>query len=102
MLANQYSELLHLHMLLELLGILFHSGLFGYYCQELGKKMIDKKQKYIITLLVDNREWNSQPIEGKLGDLQTIIDEALEQHRISRFFTIRPKSVEFKRATLLK
>ena len=28
--------------------------------------MIDKKQKYIITLLVDNREWNSQPIEGKL------------------------------------
>ena len=42
--------------------------------------MIDKKQKYIITLLVDNREWNSQPIEGKLGDLQTIIDEALEQH----------------------
>ena len=76
MLANQYSELLHLHMLLELLGILFHSGLFGYYFQELGKKMIDKKQKYIITLLVDNREWNSQPIEGKLGDLQTIIDEA--------------------------
>ena len=59
--------------------------------------MIDKKQKYIITLLVDNREWNSQPIEGKLGDLQTIIDEALEQHRISRFFTIRPKSVEFKK-----
>ena len=44
--------------------------------------MINKKQKYIITLLVDNREWNSQPIEGKLGDLQTIIDEALEQHRI--------------------
>ena len=38
----------------------------------------------------------------ELGDLQTIIDEALEQHRISRFFTIRPKSVEFKRATLLK
>ena len=81
---------------------MFHLGLFGYYYQELGKKMINKKQKYIITLLVDNREWNSQPIEGKLGDLQTIIDEALEQHRISRFFTIRPKSVEFKRATLLK
>ena len=53
--------------------------------------MINEKQKYIITLLVDGREWNSQPIEGKLGDLQTIIDEALEQHRISRFFTIRPK-----------
>ena len=42
--------------------------------------MVDKKQKYIITLLVDNREWNSQPIEGELGDLQSIIDEALEQH----------------------
>ena len=40
--------------------------------------MINEKQKYIITLLVDGREWNSQPIEGKLGDLQTIIDEALE------------------------
>ena len=64
--------------------------------------MVNKKQKYIITLLVDNREWNSQPIEGMLGDLQTIIDEAFEQHRISRFFTIRPKSIEFKRATLLK
>ena len=64
--------------------------------------MINKKQKYIITLLADNREWNSQPIEGMLGDLQTIIDEAFEQHRISRFFTIRPKNVEFKRATLLK
>ena len=47
--------------------------------------MTNKKQKYIITLLVDNREWNSQPIEGELGDLQSIIDEALEQHRISRF-----------------
>ena len=45
--------------------------------------MTNKKQKYIITLLVDNREWNSQPIEGELGDLQSIIDEALEQHRIS-------------------
>ena len=64
--------------------------------------MINEKQKYVITLLVDGREWNSQPIVGKLGDLQTIIDEALEQHRISRFFTIRPKNVEFKRATLLK
>jgi len=64
--------------------------------------MINKKQKYIITLTVDNREWNSQPIEGELGELQTIINEALEQHRISRFFTIRPKKVEFKRATLLK
>ena len=51
--------------------------------------MANKKQKYIITLLVDNREWNSQPIQGELGDLQSIIDEALEQHRISRFFTIR-------------
>ena len=64
--------------------------------------MINEKQKYIITLLVDGREWNSQPIEGKLGGLQSIIDEALEQHRVSRFFTIRPKNVEFKRATLLK
>ena len=64
--------------------------------------MTNKKQKYIITLLVDNREWNSQPIEGELGDLQSIIDIALEQHRISRFYTIRPKYVEFKRATLLK
>ena len=41
--------------------------------------MTNKKQKYIITLLVDNREWNSQPIEGELGDLQSIIDEAFEQ-----------------------
>ena len=64
--------------------------------------MINQKQKYIITLLVDNKEWNSLPIEGELGDLQSIINEALEQHRISRFFTIRPKNVEFKRATLLK
>ena len=30
---------------------------------------------------------------GELGNLQSIIDEALEQHRISRFFTIRPKHV---------
>ena len=36
--------------------------------------MINKKQKYIITLSVDNREWNSQPIEGELGELQTIIN----------------------------
>jgi phosphotransferase system IIA component len=64
--------------------------------------MKKKLQKYIITLLVDNREWNSQPIEGNIGNLQKIIDEAFEQHRISRFFTIRPKIVEFKRATLLK
>ena len=64
--------------------------------------MDNKKQKYIITLLVYNKEWNSQPIEGELGELQNIIDEAFEQHRISRFFTIRPKHVEFKRATLLK
>ena len=53
--------------------------------------MTNEKQKYIITLSVDNREWNSQPIEGHLGELQKIIDEAFEQHRISRFFTIRPK-----------
>ena len=64
--------------------------------------MKNELQKYIITLLVDNREWNSQPIEGNIGDLQKIIDEAFEQHTISRFFTIRPKIVEFKRATLLK
>ena len=64
--------------------------------------MKKKLQKYIITLLVDNREWNSQPIEGNIGNLQKIIDEAFEQHRISRFFTIMPKNVEFKRATLLK
>ena len=64
--------------------------------------MKNELQKYIITLLVDNREWNSLPIEGDLGDLQKIIDQAFEQHRISRFFTIRPKNVEFKRATLLK
>ena len=63
--------------------------------------MTNGKQKYIITLSVDNREWNSQPIEGHLGELQKIINEAFEQHRISRFFTIRPKKVEFKRATLL-
>ena len=62
--------------------------------------MTNKKQKYIITLLVDNREWNSQPIEGELGDLQSIIDEALEQHRISRFFTIRPKPVSYTHLTL--
>ena len=64
--------------------------------------MKNELQKYVITLLVDNREWNSQPIEGNLGDLQNIIDQAFEQHRISRFFTIRPRNVEFKRATLLK
>ncbi|MDC1194461.1 hypothetical protein N8081_00780 [Pseudomonadota bacterium] len=64
--------------------------------------MKNESQKYVITLLVDNREWNSLPIEGDLGDLQKIIDQAFEQHRISRFFTIRPKNVEFKRATLLK
>ena len=64
--------------------------------------MKNELQKYVITLLVDNREWNSLPIEGDLGDLQHIIDQAFEQHRISRFFTIRPKNVEFKRATLLK
>ena len=64
--------------------------------------MKNELQKYIITLLVDNREWNSLPIEGDLGDLQNIIDQAFEQHRISRFFTLRPKNVEFKRATLLK
>lgn len=64
--------------------------------------MKKKLQKYIITLIVDNREWNSQPIEGNIGDLQNIIDQAFEQYRISRFFTIRPKNVEFKRATLLK
>ena len=63
--------------------------------------MTNEKQKYIITLSVDNREWNRQPIKGHLGELQRIIDEAFEQHRISRFFTIRPKKVEFKRATLL-
>jgi hypothetical protein len=64
--------------------------------------MKNELQKYVITLLVDNREWNSLPIEGDLGDLQNIIDQAFEQHRISRFFTIKPKNVEFKRATLLK
>ena len=64
--------------------------------------MKNELQKYVITLLVDNREWNSLPIEGDLDDLQNIIDQAFEQHRISRFFTIRPKNVEFKRATLLK
>ena len=63
--------------------------------------MTNEKQKYIMTLSVDNREWNRQPIEGHLGELQKIIDEVFEQHRISRFFTIRPKKVEFKRATLL-
>ena len=56
------------------------------------------KQKYIITLQVDEREWNSLPIEG---DLQSVINDALEQHRISRFFTIRPKNVQFQRATLI-
>ena len=64
--------------------------------------MKKKLQKYIITLIVDNREWNSQPIEVNTGDLHNIINQAFEQHRISRFFTIRPKNVEFKRATLLK
>ena len=63
--------------------------------------MNKKTQKYIITLSVDNREWNSQPIEGQPGELQKIIYEAFEQHRISRFFTIIPQKVEFKRATLL-
>ena len=44
------------------------------------------KQKYIITLQVDGREQNSLLIEGDLGDLQIVIDDALEPHRISRFF----------------
>ena len=64
--------------------------------------MKNEPQQYVITLLVDNREWNSQPIEGKLGDLENIINQAFEQHRISRFFSIRPKNVAFERATLLK
>ena len=64
--------------------------------------MKKKLQQYIITLIVDNKEWNSQPMEGNIGDLQNISDQAFEQHRISRFFTIRPKNVDFKRATLLK
>ena len=59
------------------------------------------KQKYIITLQVDGREWNSLPIEGDLGELQSVIKDALEQHRISRFYTIRPKNVEFQRASLI-
>ena len=56
--------------------------------------MKKKLQKYIITLIVDNREWNSQPIEGNIGDLQNIIDQAFEQHRISIFLGLIVKNLE--------
>ena len=54
------------------------------------------KQKYIITLQVDGREWNSLPIEGDLGNLQSVIKDALEQHRISRFLLYDLKMLNFK------
>ena len=60
--------------------------------------MNDLKAIYIITLNVDGRDWKSRPIESSLSDA---IDEALEQLRISRFYSKRPRSVEFKNATLI-
>ncbi len=56
-----------------------------------------KTAVYIITLLVDGKEWNSRPIKGLLHDA---IDIAREQHRISRFYGKKAKNVEFKKATL--
>ena len=38
---------------------------------------------YIITFIVDGREWSSRPI---IGSLQEATDEAKDQLRISRFY----------------
>ena len=38
---------------------------------------------YIISFIVDGREWSSRPI---IGSLQEATDEAKDQLRISRFY----------------
>ena len=43
--------------------------------------------KYIITFIVDGREWSSRPI---IGSLQEATDEAKDQLRISRFYGKKP------------
>tara|TARA_B100001057_G_C22477078_1_gene804939 strand:+ start:525 stop:713 length:189 start_codon:yes stop_codon:yes gene_type:complete len=53
---------------------------------------------YIITFIVDGREWSSRPIKGSL---QEATDEAKEQLRISRFYGKKPNKVEFKNAKLI-
>ena len=53
---------------------------------------------YIITFIVDGREWSSRPIKGSL---QEATDEAKEQLRISRFYGKKPNNVEFKNAKLI-
>ena len=60
--------------------------------------MNDLKAKYIITLLVDGRDWVSRPIEAYLNEA---VDEAKEQLRISRFYGKKPIKVEFKNAKLI-
>ncbi len=44
---------------------------------------------YIITFIVDGREWSSRPIKGSL---QEATDEAKDQLRISRFYGKNQKS----------
>ena len=46
---------------------------------------------YIITFVVDGRDWSSRPIKGSL---QEATDEAKDQLRISRFYGKKPKKVE--------
>ena len=42
---------------------------------------------YIISFIVDGREWSSRPIKGSL---QEATDEAKDQLRISRFYGKKP------------
>ena len=51
---------------------------------------------YIITFIVDGREWSSRPIKGSL---QEATDEAKDQLRISRFYGKTKKSRIQKRKT---
>ena len=53
---------------------------------------------YIITFVVDGRDWSSRPIKGSLQDAT---DEAKDQLRISRFYGKKPKQIEFKSAKLI-
>ena len=53
---------------------------------------------YIITFVVDGRDWSSRPIKGSL---QEATDEAKDQLRISRFYGKKPKNVEFKSEKLI-
>ena len=60
--------------------------------------MNDLNGKYIITLNVDGRDWNSRQI---VSSLDQAIKEAKEQLRISRFYGKKPNKVEFKNAKLI-